>query len=350
MAEDRIDTSLPITLIGLGSIGISFAALYLTHTTATVSVYDPRPDLEEHICSVLPIYLANNKFHDSSSTPTVPDLKSTNRLRICTTLESACTNAHIIQESGPENLTFKSNTWHTITKLVPVSTHLWSSTSGIPASQQIANLDNEADKSRLLVVHPYNPAHIMPLLEICPSPHTDPSRSEYAKRFFEALNSGHTPVILHKEVPGFVGNRLAFVLFREACHLVASGVVSVEDLDKIVQESIAPRWAVAGPMKTYHLGGGTKGLDGFLSNLAGTVEEVWSGAGQVTLKGTRYLAKEHKDVDSRHEEGGEGGQSWVDGVVEQTNKVYGMPTPDDFTKRDQALRRIFKAKKTQDDE
>lgn len=325
-----IDTSVPITLIGLGSIGVSFAALYLTHSSAPISVYDPREDLREHIESVLPGYL-------NTSDPgfSVDHLVSTGRLRICSSLEDACKDAFIVQEQGPENLKFKSSIWKEVVKFVSPETHLWSSTSGIPASRQIADLD---DKSRLLVVHPYNPAHIMPLLEISPSPHTSPERATFAKSFFEALNSGHKPVVLKKEVPGFVGNRLAFVLFREACHLVSEGVVSVEDLDIIVENSIGARWAVAGPMKTYHYGGGVKGLDGFLKNLSGTVEDIWDDAGEPSFKGTTYLPNSEASGDVNLQ------KSWANDVVEQTNQAYGLPTTADFTRRDQALRRILKAR------
>lgn len=326
-----INTSVPITLIGLGSIGISFAALYLTHSEATVSVYDPRPDLEDHIKSVLAIYLDN-----SDARFEVESLISSGRLRICTSLKDACKDAAIVQEQGPENLTFKSSTWKQVVHFVSPDTHLWSSTSGIPASKQVKDLD---DKSRLLVVHPYNPAHIMPLIEISPSPYTSADRPAFAKSFFQALNSGHQPVVLQKEVPGFVGNRLSFLLFREACHLVSEGVVSPEDLDTIVEASIGPRWAVAGPFKTYHYGGGVKGLDGFFKNLSGTVEDVWDDAGQPSFKGTSYLPG---DSGSSGEQKGK--KSWADAVVEQTNQAYGLPTTADFAKRDKALRRVILAR------
>lgn len=328
-----MDTAVPITLIGLGSIGISFAALYLTHSAATVSVYDPRPDLDTHITSILPGYL------DSSDPElAVEHLISSGRLRVCSSLKDACKDAFIVQEQGPENPAFKISTWKQVVKLVSSDTHMWSSTSGIPASQQVSEID---DKSRLLIVHPYNPAHIMPLLELSPSPYTSPERLTFAKSFFEALKSGHQPVIVKKEVPGFVGNRLAFVLFREACHLVSEGVVSVEDLDTIVEASIGPRWAVAGPLKTYHYGGGVKGLDGFLKNLSGTFEAIWNDAGQESFKGTSYLP----DTDSSDENNV--GSSWANAVVEQTTQAYGLPTTADFARRDQALRRVLQARRGQ---
>lgn len=148
-------TALPVTLIGLGTIGISFAALYLKYSQATVSVYDPRPDLDEHVKSLLPGYLdtANPEL-------SVETLLARNRLKICKSLEVACDRAVVVQEQGPENLAFKTSLWKQVMNLVSPTTHLWSSTSGIPASKQNADLN---DKSRLLVVHPFNPPHMFVL-------------------------------------------------------------------------------------------------------------------------------------------------------------------------------------------
>lgn len=150
MASDQ--TAIPIALIGLGSIGISFAALYLKYSQATISVYDPRSDLNDHVRSILPVYLDTDDPRLS-----VDRLISENRLKICDTLEETCRDAAIVQEQGPENLSFKTSIWKQVIELVSPTTHLWSSTSGIPASRQVAELD---DKSRLLVLHPFNPPHM----------------------------------------------------------------------------------------------------------------------------------------------------------------------------------------------
>lgn len=180
----------------------------------------------------------------------------------------------------------------------------------------------------------------MPLLEIVPSPTTKYEEAEFARSFFSALGSGHQPVVVQKEVPGFVGNRLAFVLLREACHLVSQGVVSVDDLDTIVEASIGPRWAVTGPFKSYHYGGGTKGLKAFLQNLGGTVESIWEDAGRESLRGTSFLLDEAQSTDGREVQS----QSWADKIVEQTEQVYGLPTTADFAQRDKALKSLLAAR------
>ncbi|ORY13248.1 3-hydroxyacyl-CoA dehydrogenase [Clohesyomyces aquaticus] len=262
---------LKITLIGAGTIGLSFAAFHLSHLTSEsqLTIYDTRPNLETYVQEAL------SKFDTSTLSNSSRDFS---KIRALKSLQEAVQDADIIQESGPENLNFKSELWAEVERHAPRDALLWSSTSGIPASQQSANMK---DKSRLIVVHPYNPPHIMPLLELVPSPETSADVIERTKEFWEAR--GRVPIHLKKEVTGFVANRLAFALLREAIHLVDTGVVSVAELDKIVESSMGPRWAVAGPFKSYHAGGGEAGLKGFFKNIGGTVQDCWTDAGEVNV-------------------------------------------------------------------
>ncbi|KAL6251839.1 hypothetical protein RBB50_002049 [Rhinocladiella similis] len=313
-----------ICLIGLGAIGISFLALHLTYTSARVSVYDPRPDLQDHLESVLPLYLPSPSSSASTSTPTsmsVPELLSSKRLVIHSDLATAVQDATIVQEQGPERLPFKQSTWSEVIKHASPAARLWSSTSGIPASQQLSHLAaTDAAKSRLLVVHPFNPPHIMPLLELVPSPDTAKEELDFAREYFASLKSGHRPITIHKESAGFVANRLSFILFREACHLVNEGVASAEEVDEIVRASLGPRWAVGGPFKMYAFGGGKKGMAGFLDNIGEAIDGVWKDAGAITM----------------NQEG------WKKTVVEQTDKAYGALGPEEIRGRDDGLRRIVK--------
>ncbi|KAF6520286.1 hypothetical protein HZS61_016703 [Fusarium oxysporum f. sp. conglutinans] len=174
--------------------------------------------------------------------------------------------------------------------------------------------------------------HIMPLIEVVPSPHTEPERTQFAIDYFKNLGSGHRPVRINKETQGFVGNRLAFALFREACHLVSNDVVSVEDLDTIVEASIAPRWAVAGPFKTYNSAGGIGGIGAFLHNLADTMEACWDDSGEVSLKGTS-AAKQGTDADG----------DWTDKITTETEQAYGLPTAESLAERDRNLQKVIAA-------
>ena len=155
----------------------------------------------------------------------------------------------------------------------------------------------------------------MPLLEIVPSPVTQPDVVTRTVDFWE--NLGREPVVIKKEIPGFVANRLAFALLREAVHLVSTGVASAKDIDTIVQSSMGPRWAVAGPFKSYHAGGGEGGLEGFFKNIGGTVQGCWDDGGKVNV-----------------------GDGWEEDVFRQTKEAYGVV---DSGKRDRVTRRVLEA-------
>lgn len=179
--------------------------------------------------------------------------------------------------------------------------------------------------------------HIMPLIEVVPSPNTTAERTQFALDYFNSLGSGHRPVRINKETQGFVGNRLAFALFREACHLVANDVVSVEDLDTIMENSLAPRWAVAGPFKTYNSAGGTGGIGAFMHHLAGTMEACWDDVGDITFNGTSAGASAPCPSISADSE------DWTEKVSRQTEKAYGRPTADSLAERDRNLQKIIQA-------
>ncbi|KAK4574205.1 hypothetical protein LTR86_001966 [Recurvomyces mirabilis] len=297
-----------IAIVGSGTIGLSFAALHLLkNNAANVAVFDTRPDLDEYVKRHLPGYL---NVEDSG--------QYMNRLTIAKTLAEAVENAYAVQEQGPEKLDFKVSVWSGIEQHAPKDALFWSSTSGIPASEQCKNMQ---DKSRLIVVHPFNPPHIMPVLELVPSPSTNKDVIDRTLSYWREL--GRSPVVVKKECTGFVANRLAFALFREACSLVSQGVVSVEDLDEIVTTSMGPRWAVAGPFKAYHAGGGEDGLSGFMSKIGGTVQGCWDASAE--------------DV------GREGivvGGKWQDAVCRQADEAYGIV---DTRERDEKTKKVLEA-------
>lgn len=236
----------------------------------------------------------------------------------------------IVQEQGPENVSFKQSLWPKIENAAPSTALFWSSTSGIPSSVQGINMREPA---RLLVVHPFNPPHIMPVLEIVPPRAGTPALSgshpsqEYIDRtieYWKTLN--RSPVVLQEEVTGFVANRLSFALFREAIHLVNSGVVTAAEVDRIVEESMGPRWAVKGPFWSYHAGGGKeKGLKGFLEKIGDTIQACWDDAGTPSLErwGNASVA------------------SWEGTLCEQVEKSYGMLEDKDLRDRDEKTRQVL---------
>ena len=295
-----------ITIIGAGTIGLSFCALHLKSPNVKVTIHDPRTDLLEHVTSLLPGYLPPNA-------PPVSELFDSARLNLVQTLDAACTaTTDLVQEQGPESSHFKSSLWPQVEALVSPACHLWTSTSGIPASLQAVHMETPA---RLVVVHPFNPPHIMPLIEIVPSPDTPAHLVAAAKDYFETL--GHSPVVITKEKTAFVANRLAFVFLREACSLVDQGVVTVPDLDKIVEASLGLRWGIKGPFASYHDGGGAGGLAAFMGNVGETVKDVWA-EGEGSL-----------------------GEGWEAKIVQQTEEAYGAVTKENFVERDRITRKVL---------
>jgi 3-hydroxyacyl-CoA dehydrogenase len=300
--------SVNVAVIGAGTIGLSFAALHLAKNPhCNVTIYDTRSDLSKYVDDKLCEYLVDADIEECKS-----------RMQIADSLAGAVETANIVQEQGPENADFKRTTWAQIEQLAPQDALFWSSTSGIPASEQSKDMENQ---SRLVVVHPYNPPHIMPLLEVVPSLATSQENIDRTLEYWRSL--GRIPVLIRKECTGFVANRLAFALFREACSLVAQGVVGVEDLDSVVEASMGPRWTVAGPFKSYHAGGGEGGLTSFMNKIGGTVQECWNAS--------------DKDIEA----GNIGvGKPWQEDICRQTDEAYGVV---DTAQRDKKTKAVLKA-------
>ena len=259
------------TVVGGGVIGISWAALFLAHGLR-VTINDPRPDIESLVRAGL-VEVAPTL--SSLGLPTKDLTDMTGALRFEGELARAVADADVVQENGPEQADLKQKLWAQIEDAVPRKALLLSSSSGIPAST-IAQAMREPE--RLLIGHPFNPPHLVPLVEIVPGTLTDPEVVERAVAFYQAL--GKKPQVLNKEIPGFVANRLQSALFREAVYLVAQGVVTEQELDEVVTASIGMRWAVAGPFQTFHLGGGPGGLPDFLKHLGKQLEAAWKGLGK----------------------------------------------------------------------
>ena len=309
-----------ITLIGAGTIGLSFAALHLEHASRRrlhLVIYDTRPDLEEYFLETLPAYIRCNLtklegVETTSYSATIEDQVTLHKLTFCSNLQNAVTEAEIVQEQGPENASFKTQLWPEVEQHCPLHALLWSSTSGIAASIQSEKMTNP---SRLIVVHPYNPPHVMPLLEIVPSPLTDPDVTTRTMEYWK--DKERKPLLVKKETTGFVANRLAFALLREAIHLVEEGVATVKDIDDLMTTSLGPRWAVAGVFKSYHAGGGTGGLEAWFQNIGNTVQACWDDLGQ-------------KNV----------GDGWEDNIFRQTREAYDVV---DIKERDEKTRKVLAA-------
>ncbi|MFT3812586.1 MAG: 3-hydroxyacyl-CoA dehydrogenase NAD-binding domain-containing protein [Acidovorax sp.] len=244
-----------VTVIGAGVIGSSWTALFLAHGLNVV-VNDPRPDIEAVIRGDLV------KIAPTLEALGLPSQGLEKNLRFEADLARAVAKADLVQENGPEKVEFKQQLWAQIEQSVPPHALLLSSSSARPATEQGQAMK---DPSRLLVGHPFNPPHLIPLVEVVPGERTSPQAIEDAVAFYTAL--GKVARVLKKEIVGFVANRLQRAIMRESCYLVQEGVVTVDELDDIVTSSIGLRWAVNGPFSSFHMGGGPKGLESFFEHL-----------------------------------------------------------------------------------
>jgi ketoreductase RED1 len=256
---------------GAGLIGISWAALFLANGLC-VRVYDPRPDLEKAVRDGL-----------TAMAPALEQLGYSTqgfeqRLRIETTLAAAASGANVVQESGPEQIDFKRRFFVELEQYVKPETLLFSSTSSLRATKISAEMKHP---ERMMVGHPFNPPHVMPLVEVVPGERTSPEAAQRAMAFYRAL--GKAPVLLHREINGFVGNRLQAAVLRESIYLVQQGVVSVDELDTLMANSLGLRWATVGPFKGIHLGGGPGGIKHFLDHLGAMFEGLFNELGEAHI-------------------------------------------------------------------
>ncbi|GAB3143927.1 3-hydroxyacyl-CoA dehydrogenase NAD-binding domain-containing protein [Amycolatopsis stemonae] len=256
------------TIVGGGVIGVSWAGLMAAHGLDVV-VSDPAPGIEATVRAGL-----------AELTPALRELGLPTDLAVTfqPDLAQAVADADVVQENGPERLELKHRIWTTIEEHTPADALLLTSTSGIPATDIAVALKRP---ERLLVGHPFNPPHLIPLVEVVPGERTAPEVVARAVEFYRGL--GKKPIVLAKEVPGFVANRLQAAIFRECVHLVAEGVVTEQQLDEVVTSSLGQRWAVSGPFLSFHLGGGPGGLPHFLEHLGPGLRKRWGQLGTPDL-------------------------------------------------------------------
>ena len=208
----------------------------------------------------------------------------------------AVRDADFIQESIPENLDLKHQLYTRIEPHLKPGAIIGTSTSGLRLSDLQQGL---SDPSRLVLAHPFNPPHLIPLVEIMGNELTDESRLSAAWDFYESL--GKVCVRLHKEVPGHIANRLQAAIWRESINLAMEGVASLADIDKAVAYGPGLRWAALGPTTLFHLGGGEGGIRGFSKHIGPHVETWWNdlGAPQLTPEVVDRLAGEMEELNAQ---------------------------------------------------
>jgi 3-hydroxyacyl-CoA dehydrogenase len=256
-----------IAIVGTGVIGASWAALFLAHGLDVIAT-DPAPNAEEN----LRVYIDN-------AWPALEQLglssgASKARLSFTTKLSDALEGVDLVQENGPERPDFKIKLFADMDALTPETTILASSSSGIPIGVSQSQCKHP---ERCVIGHPFNPPHLIPLVEIVGGEKTSAATIERSMAFYASI--GKRPIHLKKEVVGHVANRLQAALYREIVYLIDQGVLSVSDADAAVSWGPGLRWGLMGPNLLFHLAGGQGGIQHFMEHLAGPMTTWWKDLG-----------------------------------------------------------------------
>ncbi len=232
-----------VAIIGTGLIGRSWAVVF-ARGGWDVRLTDPVPEA----LAAAP-RLIRESLDDLARSGLAEDpAGAAGRVRTAGSLAEAVEGVDFVQENGPERLDAKRAIFAELDRSAPADAILASSTSAIVSSHFTEDLPGRA---RCLVAHPVNPPHLVPVVELCGAPWTDPGVIERARAVFEGI--GQAPITVHREVDGFVLNRLQAALLAEAFRLVAEGVVSPQDLDVTIKDGLGLRWSFMGPFQTIEL-------------------------------------------------------------------------------------------------
>ena len=231
-----------------------------------MAAYDPSPGAEDRLQSFV-----DHALDQLAELGT----REKGELRFSGDLTDVLGAADFVQENVPEDEALKRRMLADIDALTTEGVIVASSTSALLRSSIVAECKTP---HRFIVAHPFNPPHLVPLVELVGE---DESIVQQAAEFYRTL--GRRPVVLRREMPGHIANRLSSALYREAVYLVEQGVASVADIDAALCNGPGLRWAVMGPHMTYHLGGGPGGIEHYLSHLGPSQVRRWSSLGNPTL-------------------------------------------------------------------
>ena len=278
-----------VAIIGTGVIGASWAALFLAKGLDVVAT-DIAPNAEA----------ALRRFVEAAW----PALKrlglapgaSQSRLTFTPDLPAAVKNTDLVQENGPERIDFKQKLYGQLDELLPPDVIIASSSSGLTMSEIQKGCASHPE--RCVIGHPFNPPHLVPLVEIVGGAKTSEATIQRAVEFYEGL--GKQAIRLRKEVPGHVANRLQAALAREVYYLVAEDVVSVADVDKALSWGPGLRWGIMGQVLLNHLGGGQGGIEHFFEQFTKPMTAWWKTLGSPELTAD----VQRKLVDGLHAEVG----------------------------------------------
>jgi carnitine 3-dehydrogenase len=261
----------PVAVLGGGLIGRSWTALFLA-AERPVTVYDPLPGTPAAVRAAV-----------EDAWPTLRTLGltaadgPTSELRFSDDAREAVNGAGFVQESVPERVALKHELYASIEDALAPDAVVASSASGLTLGELQAGW---RDPGRFVLGHPFNPPHLIPLVEVMGNDRTDDGVVDRARAFYESV--GKVTIEVRREVPGHVANRLQAALWREAIHLVNEGVASVVDVDRAVSSGPGLRWAALGPTQLFHLGA-DGGLEEFCEHYADSFHRWWDDLGSPRL-------------------------------------------------------------------
>ncbi|HEX3992048.1 MAG TPA: 3-hydroxyacyl-CoA dehydrogenase NAD-binding domain-containing protein [Acetobacteraceae bacterium] len=253
-----------VAVLGAGTIGASWTAWFLARGMS-VDVWDPRPEAEAYVRRTI-----------ADAWPAMARLgmvtgASPDAWRFVSAPEAAVQHAQFVQENAPERMPIKRELYARIDTALPPDAILASSTSGLIMSDIQAGF---LSAGRCAVGHPFNPPHLIPLVEVVGGRETAPETIAWCLEFYRFI--GKKPIHIRKEAPGHLANRLQAALWREAVSAVVTGLASVEDVDTAISAGPGLRWAAMGPHMTFHLGGGEGGITHMLDQFKPAFEAWWA--------------------------------------------------------------------------
>jgi 3-hydroxyacyl-CoA dehydrogenase len=253
-----------IAVIGTGVIGASWTALFLARgleVTATDVAPGAEGRLRQFVADAWPALVELGAVTNGAP----------HHLKFSNDLKSAVEGAQLVQENGPERIDFKKTLYGQLDAWLPPTAIIASSSSGLTMSEIQSGCPKHPE--RCVIGHPFNPPHLIPLVEIVGGAKTSADTIRRVTDFYTSL--GKRTIRLHKEVPGHVANRLQAALWREIAYLISEGVVSVADADTAVCWGPGLRWGVMGPSLLFHLGGGQGGIEHFFDQFTGPMTAWW---------------------------------------------------------------------------
>jgi 3-hydroxyacyl-CoA dehydrogenase len=244
-----------IAIVGTGVIGASWAAYYLAHGFDVVAT-DPAPNAEANLRTYV-----MDAWELLTAYGLAPNA-SMDRLEFTSSMQEALAEADFVQENGPERPDFKINLFADMDDATPPDTIIASSSSGLTMDVIQSGCKRP---ERCVIGHPFNPPHIIPLVEVVGGAKTSEETIQGAIEFYSSI--GKKAIRLHKALPGHVANRFQAALYKEVLYLVQQGVLSVEDADVAICYGPGLRWGVMGPSLQWHIGGGPGGIHHYMEHL-----------------------------------------------------------------------------------